>query len=246
MAGAERAVRASSFGGVADVYDRYRPGPPPSVVEWVLRSQGGRVADLAAGTGALTRQLDQQADWVVAVEPDIRMLEVLRARSPHISAVQAWAEKLPIRSGSLDVVTVSSAWHWMDHERTIDEIARVLRPGGVLAVIWNGAVRSVDWVGELLGRNSTQDEAARRIRHRVDLPAGAPFTRVEEETITWSMTMNHEQMVGLAETYSVMITMPEEESRRELARIEAAVSSLVGDGEVDVPMGCRCWRGVRV
>jgi SAM-dependent methyltransferase len=242
---AERAVRALSFGGVAEVYDRYRPGPPMSAVEWVLRENRGRVADVAAGTGALTRQLEKQADRVLAVEPDIRMLEVLRSRSPEISGIQAWAEKLPIEAGSLDALTVSSAWHWMDHERTIAEIARVLRPGGILGVIWNGAVRSVGWVGELLGSGPERDAGERRARHRFELPEGAPFTELEESTVTWSKPMNHEQLVGLAQTYSGMITMSEEESQRELARIEAAASSLVGAGEVDVPMGCRCWRAVR-
>jgi SAM-dependent methyltransferase len=245
MARAESAVRALSFGGVADVYDRYRPGPPMSVVEWVLRTKGGRVADVGAGTGALTRQLAKQADWVVAVEPDIRMLGVLRAHSPQIPGVQAWAEHLPLRSRSLDALTVSSAWHWMDRERTLDEIARVLRPGGVFGVIWNGAIRSVGWVGELLGRNTANDEAERSARHRFELPAGAPFAELEENTITWSKPMNQEELVGLARTYSMMITATQEDRERELARIEAAASSLVGTGQIDVPMGCRCWRAVR-
>ena len=61
------------------------------------------------------------------------------------------AEQLPIRSETLDAAMVSSAWHWMDPDRTVAEVGRVLRPGGVLGVIWNGADRSIDWVAELLG-----------------------------------------------------------------------------------------------
>ena len=66
MATPETAQRASSFGSVADAYDRFRPGPPLSAVDWILSSTGGTAADLGAGTGALTRQLAQRVDNVVA------------------------------------------------------------------------------------------------------------------------------------------------------------------------------------
>ena len=151
-----------------------------SAVEWVLQSRGGTAADIGAGTGALTRRLQERADHVVAIEPDLRMLEVLKSRSPDLWAVQGWAEHLPIRSGSLDAVTISSAWHWMDPDLTLAEIARVLRSGGVLGVIWNGADRSVEWVAELLGsRDPSPGERDRGNRHRFELPPQSPFVDLE-------------------------------------------------------------------
>ncbi len=217
-----------------------------SVVDWVLQSEGGIIADIGAGTGALTRQLNKRAREVIAVEPDIRMLEVLKSRSPEISAIQSWAEELPIRTGSLDAATVSSAWHWMNSEQTIAEIGRVLRPGGVLGVIWSGADRSVEWVAELLGkRDPSPRDADRGTRHRFELPPRSPFAGTEGNVFQWSMPMNQEQLVGLAGTYSSMITMSSDQRERELARIQAAASSKVAYGEVEIPMGCRCWRAVR-
>jgi SAM-dependent methyltransferase len=246
MTGAERAERASSFGSIAEIYDRFRPGPPMSAVDWVLESGAGIAADIGAGTGALTRQVDRRADEVIAVEPDIRMLEVLKRRSPEISAIQGWAESLPIRSGVLDAVTVSSAWHWMNPEHTITEIGRVLRSGGVLGVLWNGADRSVGWVAELLGtRDPSPGDRDRRTRHRFELPPRSPFVGIEGNVVRWSMTMTREELVGLAGTYSSMITMSSDLRERELARIRAAASSMAGDGEVEIPMTCRCWRAVR-
>jgi ubiquinone/menaquinone biosynthesis C-methylase UbiE len=106
--------RASSFGSVAGDYDRFRPGPPLSAVDWILGSTCTTAADLGAGTGALTRQLEKRANKVVAVEPDGRMLEMLRRSSPDVVAIIGKAEQLPIRSGVLDAAIVSSAWHWMD------------------------------------------------------------------------------------------------------------------------------------
>ena len=246
MADTEVSARASSFGSVAEDYDRFRPGPPMSAVEWILPSPGGVAADIGAGTGALTRNIAKRTDDVIAVEPDGRMLEVLRSRSPDIPAIRSVAEHLPIRSGCLDAVTVSSAWHWMDPEITVAEIGRVLRPGGVLGVIWNGPDRSVEWVTELLGtRDPSPGDRARWSRHQLQLPSGAPFEGIEGNLIRWSMEMNREQLVGLAGTYSSMITMTPQQRARELDRVEAAASLLTGGGIVEVPMGCRCWRAVR-
>jgi len=241
------ALRANSFGSVAEEYDRFRPGPPPAAVAWVLPSPGGTGVDLAAGTGALTRVLADRADRVIAIEPDVRMLEVLRRRSPRIPAVRAWAEQLPLRSGSVDVVTISSAWHWMDPDRTVDETARVLRPGGVLGVIWNGADRSVEWVTELLGARdpSPGDRGPRRSRHHFELPAGAPFVDVDRCAIPWTMPMTAEELVGLAGTYSSTITMAPDRRARELERVRRVAGEVVVDGLVQMPMGCRCWRAVR-
>jgi SAM-dependent methyltransferase len=247
MAPSGTAQRASSFGSVAEAYDRYRPGPPLSAVEWILRSPCQTAADLGAGTGALTRVLATLAQRVVAVEPDARMLDVLTRRSPEASAVRSMAEQLPIRAGTLDAATVSSAWHWMDPDRTVAELGRVLRPGGVLGVIWNGADRSIDWVAELLGTRdpSPGDRRDRASRHRFELPSGSPFADLDSCTITWTKPMTREELVGLAGTYSSLITMPPDQRERELARIRAVTEAVVGGDVVEMPMGCRCWRAVR-
>jgi SAM-dependent methyltransferase len=243
----ETSVRANSFGSVAGAYDRFRPGPPPAAVEWVLPSPAGTAVDLGAGTGALTRVLVARADRVIAVEPDVRMLEVLRRRSPGIPAVRSWAEQLPLHSGSVDAVTISSAWHWMDPDRSVDEAARVLGPGGILGVIWNGADRSVDWVTELLGTRdpSPGDREQRRSRHRFELPGRAPFTDLDHCTIAWTLPMTREDLVGLAGTYSSTIIMAPEERDRELARVRRGAEELVAGDVVAMPMRCRCWRAVR-
>ena len=247
MADTGRAQRANSFGSVAEAYDRFRPGPPASALEWVLPSPCGTALDVGAGTGALTRVLAGRADRVIAVEPDARMLEVLAQRSPRIPAVRGWAEALPLRSGSVGAVTISSAWHWMDPERTVDETARVLRPGGVLGVIWNGADRSVDWVTELLGARdpSPGDRRDRGSRHRFELPAGAPFGDLDDCAIAWTLPMTREDLVGLAGTYSSLITMAPGPRGRELDRVSRIAEEIVAGGEVAMPMRCRCWRAVR-
>jgi SAM-dependent methyltransferase len=221
MADSGTTVRARSFGSVAEAYDRFRPAPPLAAAEWVLPSPCPLAADLGAGTGALTRVLADRADRVLAIEPDARMLEVLRRRSPDVPVLRSWAEAMPLRPGVLDAVAISSAWHWMDPDRTVAETARVLRPGGVLAVIRNGADRSVDWVEELFGPRdpAPPDREGAGRRRRFQLPAGAPFDDADSTSIAWSLPMTADDLVRLIGTYSSTITMAGDERERELDRV---------------------------
>jgi ubiquinone/menaquinone biosynthesis C-methylase UbiE len=134
----EKAKRAASFGGVASQYERYRPGPPLTAVEWILPDRVARVVDLGAGTGALTRLLIDKAESIVAVEPDDRMRSVLMEELPGVETVMGRGESIPLPDRSVDAVLASSSWHWMDPVPTLHEVGRVLRPGGTLGVLWSG------------------------------------------------------------------------------------------------------------
>lgn len=135
-----------SFGAVADDYDRLRPSPPPEAVDWLLPDRRDVVVDLAAGTGLLTRFLARRVRRVIAVEPDERMRSVLQARSGDVEVLAGRGESIPLPDASADGVFVSSAWHWMDPSLAVPEIARVLRDGGRLGVIWTGRQRDIQWL----------------------------------------------------------------------------------------------------
>jgi SAM-dependent methyltransferase len=140
--------RARSFGAAAAAYAAHRPGYPAEAVDWALAPVAGgplRLLDLAAGTGKLTEGLITRGT-VTAVEPDPAMLAELRARFPGVDALDGSAEAIPAPDGSFDAVLVGQAWHWFDADRAYAEVARVLRPGGVLAALWNGDDASVEWV----------------------------------------------------------------------------------------------------
>lgn len=142
----------TAYAAVADDYDRLRPGYPPALLEKVLGAaeivRGGLVADVAAGTGKLGAVLAGLGRRVVAVEPVGRM----RARIPvggAVSAVAGVAERLPLRSEAFDAVVVGQAWHWFDAAAAAREAHRVLRPGGVLAVVTNVLDTSVPWAARV-------------------------------------------------------------------------------------------------
>jgi SAM-dependent methyltransferase len=243
-------TRAFSFGQQAETYDRFRPAPPPAAVEWVLSASCPIALDVGAGTGALSRRMAERADSVIAVEPDLRMLSVLARRSPTVIPVEGLAEHLPFGGSTVDAVMISSAWHWMEPQLTIAEIARVLRSGGVLGVLWNGPDRSVGWVGDLLGQRESRapDGSPPGDRHRFELPDGAPFGNLDRRVIRWPLTMTMEELQGLARTYSANILLSEDEradQADQLARRLAADPRLRDRSDVEVPMGCRCFRAVR-
>ncbi|HXW39146.1 MAG TPA: hypothetical protein VEJ44_05580, partial [Acidimicrobiales bacterium] len=147
----------------------------------------------------------------------------------------------------------SAAWHWMDPAPTFAEIARVLRPGGVFGVLGTGPNREVDWVGALLDASRRpHGEATDRSRtHAPDLPPDAPFTEPEATVFEYTTPMTRAELVGLAGTYSSVITLPDDERERHLADIDRAVRAALGgtgapdDATAEVPLRCRCWRTVR-
>jgi SAM-dependent methyltransferase len=146
----DRDRRARSFGAVADRYARARPGYPAAVVEWLLEAAPGReVVDLAAGTGKLTEAIVEAGAPVIAVEPDGEMRAALRVVLPGVEALAGTAEAIPLPAASADAVLVAQAFHWFDPEPACTEIARVLRPGGVLGLAWNLRDGSVPWVADL-------------------------------------------------------------------------------------------------
>ena len=160
----DRETRRLSFGSVAADYDRYRPGPPPQALDWLIPRGAQAVLDLAAGTGAVTRELAGRAQRIIAVEPDERMRAVLTARCPGAKVLAGRGEDIPLPDASVDAVVISAAWHWLDPDRAVPEITRVLRVGGVLGVIWVARDARVPWVAEFnrLARESREADGGGR------------------------------------------------------------------------------------
>lgn len=140
---------AAGFGADAERYDRGRPGYPAAIVARIARLADGPVLDLAAGTGKLTRALSARHLAVTAVEPVPAMREVLAARGGARHVVGGVAEQLPFADGSYSLVTVAQAFHWFDTDRAWGELARVVRSGGHVAVLWNARERHTRWQSRL-------------------------------------------------------------------------------------------------
>jgi len=143
----------SGFSTGSALYERARPGYSEEAVGHLVDrlgiAPGRRVLDIAAGTGKLTRELVARGARVVASEPSTSMRGVFATAVPGTPQVGATAEALPFADRSLDAVTVAQAFHWFDAPRALAEIARVLRPGGGLGLVWNERDESDPVVAEL-------------------------------------------------------------------------------------------------
>jgi len=132
------------FSDRVENYIRYRPGYPPEVLE-VLRAECGLrshhvIADVASGTGLLTRLLLENGNPVFAVEPNTEMREAGERMLAHyrkLVSINGTAEQTGLDSASVDFVTAAQAAHWFDPERARAEFARILKPGGWCVLIWH-------------------------------------------------------------------------------------------------------------
>ena len=132
------------FSDRVENYVRYRPGYPPEVLD-LLRAECGLqpshiIADIASGTGVLTRLLLDNGNSVFAVEPNTEMREMgmheLESYDRLVS-VAGTAEQTTLRSASVDFVTAAQAAHWFDLPRARAEFVRILRREGWCVLIWN-------------------------------------------------------------------------------------------------------------
>jgi SAM-dependent methyltransferase len=130
--------RAQSFDRTAEEYERTRPDYPEAILDAIPLAPAATVLDVGAGTGKLTRVLARRYQRVIAVEPLDGMRAVLERAVAGVTAVKGTAEALPFPDGAADGIFAAQAFHWFRKEIALPEIARVLRAGGVFAVVWNG------------------------------------------------------------------------------------------------------------
>lgn len=248
--------RASSFGAAAAEYDEHRPGYPAQAVAWALapvaeRRGGGAldVLDLAAGTGKLSRAAASLGHRVTSVEPDAGMREELRRRLPEVTALAGTAEAVPLPDASVDAVVVGQAIHWFDQRRALPEIARVLRPGGVLATLSNADDDRVGWIAGLGEVSPSQVSFLGWARSpgRAIEPHPA-FSAPVAEDFPHVMRRTAETLTATAATHSHLLVMEPGERAAALERILAYLRSRpeTAAGEFDLHLVTRvqrCERG---
>jgi SAM-dependent methyltransferase len=250
------ARRAASFGSVATEYAIHRPDYPDQAVAWALASvsngapHSSIVLDLGAGTGKLTAAIVRcgvPATQVLAVEPDDGMRAELARRLPEIGVLHGAAEQIPADDGAVDAVLVGQAFHWFDPDRALPEIARVLRPGGVLATIGNTEDDSVGWVAELAAATQTVRSVGSIGLPFADMPPHPAFGKPTQRRFHWRWPRTIDSLLATVSTHSwVLVSRPEERATA-LAAIRRFLEQhpATRDGAFELPMQTLVHRATR-
>jgi ubiquinone/menaquinone biosynthesis C-methylase UbiE len=233
-----------SFGRVARAYDDARP---EYAAEALTRAAAAleldseaRVVDLAAGTGKLTRRLAERFAEVVAVEPDDEMRAVLEEKVPEAAIRAGTAELIPLADAFADAVFVADGFHWFDAPVALREIARVLREGGGIALLWN-----VWWSDGAEGTSDGLDpplpQAARDLFDAVYVASGraasagaaddglaafatSPFGPLHEELFRRELRLTADEVVALYATVSSVASLRDREREDLMRRVRALLA----------------------
>jgi len=245
-------VAAAGFNDPVD-YEAARPSYPPDAVAWLVENlriePGKRVVDLAAGTGKLTRLLEPTGAALIAVEPVEGMRNTFHRLLPDVPLLAATSEAMPFEPASLDAVTVAQAWHWFDHQRATAEMARILRPGARLGLVWNARDRSEPWVDEVW---SIMDRVEKRApwrdhenwRDSATAQGMAGFGELHEGEFRHIQATTPEGMVQRIASVSHVAVLPAAEREAVLDEVRAVMTNhptIKGRTTVEIPYRVDCY-----
>jgi SAM-dependent methyltransferase len=234
---------AESFGTDPERYDRTRPRYPDALVERIIAASPGRdVLDVGCGTGTGARQFRAAGCVVLGVEPDARMAGFARRGGfeVEVSTFEAWEPA----GRAFDAVVAGTAWHWVDPVAGAAKAARVLRPGGRLALFWHvfqlpsgvadafGAVYQRVVPGSPFGMRPTRsaldmyqglfDQAVDGIRE-----VGG-FSDPEQWRFDWEQSYSRDAWLDQLPTSGILTRLPPDKLGEVLAGVGAAVDAIGG------------------
>jgi SAM-dependent methyltransferase len=234
------AARARSFGSEAGAYAYGRPSYPIEGVRWLLPDGASTVLDVGAGTGKLTQRLLELDLDVVAVEP----LDEMRALIPAPArAIAGSAESIPLPDASVDAIVVGQAFHWFDPVRALPEMARVLRPGGTIGLLWNMDDDRAPWVAQLCDLTGSEARASAIVADPTPPYAGTDVLATPAHRVfDYEEPYDADRLVAMIASRSQTILLPAADRDRLLDEVRA----LAPPAPFSFPSVCECWRGERL
>jgi ubiquinone/menaquinone biosynthesis C-methylase UbiE len=233
---------ARSFGSVAEAYDRARPSYPLEAAQWMVGRQPSTVVELGAGTGKFTDLLVRLSHDVLATDPDDEMLSHLRLRHPDLRVATAPAEAVPVATRSVDTVVAAQAFHWFDTDAALREAARMLKPEGRIALVWNEPDTRIPWVRRLAALIGDQE---RDVDPTDVLVASKRFGYVEEESFRHWQPLRRQELLDLVRSRSNVATMDPMAQERLLRKVDELFDAYDrGPDGLLMPYTSRCFRAV--
>lgn len=245
-----RGERARSFGAHADAYERARPGYPLEAARWLAPGAPRLVVELGAGTGKLTRALAALEVEVLAVEPDERMLAVLRAQDlAGVRTAVGAAEAIPLEDGEAEAVVAGSSFHWFDLVRVLAEAHRVLGAGGTLAFAWNRKDDDSDPAFAAVSAAVRGDPAERWLGNRPWpelVVASGLFGEVEHATFRHMLELPRAALADFLLSYSRVAALPAEERAALTAYADEQLTTLADGDLLRLPFVVDAYRARRL
>lgn len=243
----KRTRMAAAFQQGGERYDRARPGYPSSSLEW-LQDGAGEIhdaLDVGAGTGKYTELMVAQGWRVLAVDPSPDMLAQLQRKLPQVETVTGTAEDTTLADRSMDLAVVAQAWHWCDADAASVELARVLRPGATLGLVWNQLDVGVAWVHRLSRIMHAGDVLKPDFRPRL----GPQFSGLAVSETAWQQPITPEELVELAKSRSYYLRANDAVRRKVLANLRWYLFEHLGHAageKLALPYITQTWRARRV
>ncbi len=228
MAGNENTASEGGYGNFGNLSNNYaeaRRDFPQEVIEWLWQLIGSRdaeVLDLGCGTGISTRQIAEGDGTVVGCDKDGQMIRRAREAGDDLEYYIAPAETLPFDGEAFNAVTAFSAFHWFANDKAIEEIQRVLKPGGVFFVVNKNDVGNFKRGYKDIIRRVTKQElpAAKKGYNPKDLLREAGFSEAEERNYPASEYFTLKQAVAYLQSVSVWNLVPRERKDDALKLLE--------------------------
>ncbi len=234
--------RSVVFGRSGDVYDRARPDYPQVAVDHVLGlTDVVSAVEVGSGTGIATARFARPGLEMICIEPDAGMAALLtRRRLPGVKVVVSTFEDWPAPGGTFGLLLAAQSWHWIDTEIGYPKAHDLLRPGGVIALMWNVQIDRFGEFEAVYRRHAPEllAEADIRIVRRdsdvwLDELRTAGFDDVGVFTHQWSATRRPEELSALYSTFSDHIVLDDESRQALLAALETHVEELGGSVRLD-------------
>jgi ubiquinone/menaquinone biosynthesis C-methylase UbiE len=222
----------AGFATGAERYERARPGYPGEAIDHLLQTLAigptTRVLDVAAGTGKLTRVLVAAGANVVASDPSAAMRTTFVDVLPGTPVAGATAEHLPFADQSFDAVTVAQAFHWFDARLALAEFARILRPGGGLALVWNERDEFDPVVAELtrLSKWDVHQPYPVGMDFGSVIDACGAFGPVDRTLFRFSQEVDRTTFIEQVESRSYIAVLPDDRRHAILADVAALARGL--------------------
>lgn len=141
------------FSNRVEHYIKYRPTYPVEAISFILSQfnihHDTVIADIGSGTGILTQLLANYTSTIFAVEPNNEMrnaAELLLNDNKSFKSINGSSESTTLNDNSIDLITVAQAFHWFDLDKTKIEFKRILKPNGIVMLIWNNRLINTEFL----------------------------------------------------------------------------------------------------